>query len=79
MVIPIFQGSRIPRLLTLEGGTDRLSWNISVELPLSTALYPRRAQISSMLWHKFEIMHEDDLFVKCDYVHDEDDLFVKMW
>jgi len=31
-----------------------------------------------LLLHKPEIMHEDDLFVKCDYVCDEDDLFVKM-
>ena len=79
VVIPIFQELRIPRFMTLEGGTDRLSWNVGTELPLSTALYPRRVQISSVLQHKPEIMHGDDLFVKCDYVCDEDDLFVKIW
>jgi len=47
MVIPIFQGARIPRLTTLEGGTERLSCNISMELPLSTASCPKRLQISS--------------------------------
>jgi hypothetical protein len=34
----------------------------------------RRSRLLSQ--HKPEIMHEDDLFVKCDYVRDEGDLFV---
>jgi len=33
-------------LLTLESGTNGLSWNIGAELPLYTGQYLRRAQIS---------------------------------
>jgi hypothetical protein len=33
--------------LALEGGTDRLSENVIKELPLYTARYLRRAQISN--------------------------------
>ena len=36
---PIFKGQEVPRwdFLTLEAGTDRLLWNLSMELPLCAA------------------------------------------
>ena len=37
-----------PRILTLEDGTDRLSQNVSMELPLYAAQYHRRVQISCL-------------------------------
>jgi len=36
----------------LEDGTDRLSWNVSTELPLYVVWYPRKVQISSTLQRK---------------------------
>jgi hypothetical protein len=55
ILVPL-QGSRSPRrVVTLEDGTDILSQNIGKGLPLYTALYPRRAQISSALQQNHEI------------------------
>jgi hypothetical protein len=42
-------------ILTLENGTDTLSRNVGKGLPLDTALYCRRAQISSASRRKPEI------------------------
>jgi hypothetical protein len=41
------QGSR--RTKAFEDGTDTLSQNVSKALPLNSALYPRRAQISDLV------------------------------
>jgi len=44
--------------LALEEWTGRLFRNVSDELPLYTALYPRRARISSTSRRKPEIKHK---------------------
>jgi hypothetical protein len=41
--------------LTLEDGTDRLSRNVGIELPLGAAYCPRRAKISSTPRQKPEL------------------------
>jgi len=40
------EASSITHFLTLEVGTNRLSWNVRKELQLYAALFPRRARIS---------------------------------
>jgi hypothetical protein len=50
-----------------------------MELPLSTALYPRRVQISSTFAAQARIMQEDDLFVKYDYINGEYDLLLRCY
>jgi hypothetical protein len=59
------QGSRSPRIfldfLMLEDGTNMLSQNIGKGSPLDTALYPRRAQISSASRQEPEIADEFQL------------------
>jgi hypothetical protein len=41
--------------LTLEDGTDILSRNVGIELPLLAALEPRREQFSAVWWQKPDI------------------------
>jgi hypothetical protein len=54
----MFKGQIVQKALyylTLEDGTNKLSQNINKELPLYTASFPRRVQISSTSWQKSEI------------------------
>jgi hypothetical protein len=37
LVLPIFKGQVVQNYLTLEDGTDSLSWNVGTELPLCAA------------------------------------------
>jgi len=54
--------------LTLEDGTDNLSRNIGKKLLLLAAQYPRRAQFSSTLRRKPEIMPSDTALLQKIYL-----------
>jgi hypothetical protein len=50
--------------LALENETDRLSWNVSKELPLLAAWQPRRAQVSLTLYREINFSGGKRLYIK---------------
>ena len=61
-----------PRFLTLEDGTDMLSQNVSMELPLYAAQYPRRVQISCLPYlacHSM-ILHQEQRLLSNEFDDD---------